>query len=327
MTIITFRSSQIMIFCLHRRLFPFATAVALALGLGPISTLEAAPQDHPREQHQHGQDARSHHAGHGGTVAETDHHRFEVVFAADGLQVYPMGKDLAPGTVAGLRGRAYFLLPGAKQYTAPYELQPVATTEGGPVDALALDADLSGLPAEETRVTIQVWKLPNPAEKTAQFTLHFAPGAPAEQVVVAATKDDQFGVSTQATCPVSGQDLNAMGGPIRVTRGEEDRLYLCCRGCLPKVEAAPDRYFGSVISARKATQADREAVASQGACPIADADLDAMGGPIKVSRGEKSVFVCCPACIPAVKENVATYLGATPDEAGDAPGHAHGPQG
>jgi hypothetical protein len=145
-------------------------------------------------------------------------------------------------------------------------------------------------------------------------------------VAVAATKDDQLGISAQATCPVSGQDLNAMGGPIRVTRGEDDRLYLCCRACLPKVEAAPDHSFGSVISARKATEADREAVAAQGTCPISDADLNAMGGPIKVSRGETSVFVCCPACIPAVKENAATYLGAAPGETGDTPGHEHGPQ-
>ncbi|WP_152051861.1 hypothetical protein [Tautonia marina] len=312
-----------------RRLFPFATAATLALALGLASTLQAAPREDPHDQHQHGQDAQGHHSEHGGTVAETDHHAFEVVIGADGLQVYPMGVDLARGVVAGLKARAYFLLPGAKQYTAPYELQPVATTEGGPVNALALDADLSGLPAEGTRVTIQVWKLPNPAEKTAQFTLPFALGAPAEIVAVSATEDDRLGVSAQATCPVSGQDLNAMGGPIRVTRGEDDRLYLCCRGCLPKVEAAPDRRFGSVISARKATEADRETVAAQGTCPISAADLNAMGGPIKVSRGEKSVFVCCPACIPAVKEKSETYLGAASGETGDEQGHDHddGPRG
>lgn len=311
------------------RLTTFATTAILALGLGPVSTHEAARQDHPHDQHQHGQDDQPRHSEHGGTVAETDHHRFEVVFGADGLQVYPTGLGPARGVVAGLKARAYFLLPGAKEYTSPYELQPVASTAGGPVDALALDADLSGLPAEGTRVTIQVWKLPNPAEMTAQFTLPFALGAPAEIVAVAATELDRLGVSAQATCPVSGQDLNAMGGPIRVTRGEDDRLYLCCRGCLPKVEAAPDRYFGSVISARKATEADRETVAAQGTCPISAADLNAMGGPIKVSRGEKSVFVCCPACIPAVKEKSETYLGVASGEAGDEQGHDHddGPRG
>lgn len=315
-------------FRLIRRPGPLAAAAGLALGLAVAGTSLAEPQDHDHGHHDLGRSPRPEH---GGTVAETDRHRFEVVFKADGLILYPRGNGLRPGAVSGLKGRAYFLLPGASEYSDPYELRPVSTAEGGPADALGLDANLGGLPAEGTRVTIQVWKLPDPAEKTAQFTLPFAIGSPAKVVAVAATAEDRLGISAQETCPVSGQDLGAMGGPLRVTRGEEDRLYLCCRGCLPKVEAAPERSFNSVLSAREATGDDREAVTSQGTCPISDADLDAMGGPIEVSRGGRSVFVCCPACIPAVKEDAATYFGTPPGEAGNAQGHDrehdHGPRG
>ncbi|RUL84685.1 hypothetical protein [Tautonia sociabilis] len=299
------------------RFVAVVASAALSLALRPSPALAGLPENGVAPQH-------------GGTLAQTERHRFEVVFEPGGLRVYPVGDDLAPGAVAGLKGRAYVLLPGASQYSAPIELRPVATAPEGPPDALAAEADLAALPAEGTRVTLQVWKLPDPAETTAQFTLPLVIASPAPIIAVEATEEDRLAVFAQETCPVSGADLKAMGGPIRVTRGDSDRLYLCCRGCLPKVEEAPDRSFSAVLTASGATKADVEAVAAQGTCPISGESLDSMGGPIKLARAGRSVFVCCAGCIPAVKADVDTYLGADPGKAPEPvehDEHDHGPNG
>jgi hypothetical protein len=278
------------------------TAVVLSVGLTDRSW---ARQEHAG--HDHGEHAHSS-PEHGGTITETDHYRFEVVLKRDGLRVYPHGEGLSPTDVAALKGRAYFLMPGAKAYSDPYPLRPLAPAAGQPADALGVDVDLSGVPTEGAKVTFQVWGLPEQAEPKAEFTVPFALSEPVEIRVAKATAADAIGVAAQGICPISGDDLTAMGGPIRVSRGEES-LFLCCQGCLDPIKAEPDRYFASVISAAKATESDKEAVAAQGTCPISSQDLNAMGGPIKISRAGKSVFVCCPACIGAVKENADEHLG------------------
>jgi hypothetical protein len=291
----------------NRIILAVAASAALAIGLGPV----AASAQHDGQGHEDQAHDDGHHTTRGGTVVETEYYRFEVIFEEGGLRVVPRGWSLKPGSVDRLKARAYFLMPGAKAYTDPYPLQPVATTPGQPAKALGTDLDLSGVPAEGTRVTFQVWGLPDPAEPKAEFTVPFCIGESAVIRTVKATEADKLGVAAQATCPITGDDLNAMGGPIKVVRGDES-LFICCQGCLAKVEAEPDRYFGSVISAAKATESDAEAVAAQGTCPISSQDLNAMGGPIKISRAGKSVFICCPACIDAVKADAAKYLGAAP---------------
>ena len=115
----------------------------------------------------------SHHAHyengtHGGVTASAQGHQFEVVFEPDGLRVYPL--DLP---ASGLKGRAYFLMPGAKGYSAPYTLQAMAPAPGLPADALGVNADLSRVPTSGTKVTIQVWPLPEDPKAHAQFSLPF----------------------------------------------------------------------------------------------------------------------------------------------------------
>ena len=56
----------------------------------------------------------------------------------------------------------------------------------------------------------------------------------------------------QKTCPVMGDALGSMGEPIPVTiKGE--MIYVCCRGCVRRVQADPDKYLAIV----KAEQAVR----------------------------------------------------------------------
>ena len=175
-------------------------------------------------------------------MASTARHHFEVVFKADGIRVTPHGERLQAHEIAGLKARVFFLMPGAKTFSDPYNLQPVpsrTTGQEASADCLGLDMDLTGVPAEGTRVTFQVWGLSDPAEPKAEFTVPFAISQPAEIVTAKATEADKLGVAAQATCPIGGDDLNAMGGPIKVSRGDES-LFVCCQGCLDPIKAEPD---------------------------------------------------------------------------------------
>jgi len=72
-----------------------------------------------------------------------------------------------------------------------------------------------------------------------------------EPLPVKATPVDAVAVQRQRVCPVMKGPLNAMGGPWRVTvKGQS--VYVCCKGCVPKVQADPDQYIRRVATARSA---------------------------------------------------------------------------
>jgi hypothetical protein len=53
----------------------------------------------------------------------------------------------------------------------------------------------------------------------------------------------------QIACPVTGEPLGTMGTPIPVTvKGQT--IYVCCKGCVAKVQANPDFYLQKVQAER-----------------------------------------------------------------------------
>ena len=54
----------------------------------------------------------------------------------------------------------------------------------------------------------------------------------------------------QKTCPVTGEELGAMGQPIAVTVNGET-VYVCCRGCAAKAQANPDKTLAAVAADRE----------------------------------------------------------------------------
>lgn len=53
----------------------------------------------------------------------------------------------------------------------------------------------------------------------------------------------------QKTCPVTGDTLGSMGEPIPVSvKGET--VYVCCKGCVRRVQADPDKYLAVVRAER-----------------------------------------------------------------------------
>lgn len=53
----------------------------------------------------------------------------------------------------------------------------------------------------------------------------------------------------QRTCPVMGDVLGEMGDPIPVSvKGQT--VFVCCRGCVAKVQRDPDKYLAAVAAER-----------------------------------------------------------------------------
>ena len=93
--------------------------------------------------------------------------------------------------------------------------------------------------------------------------------------------------AAQKICPVTGADLNAMGGPYRAKSGDRT-IFLCCKSCLGK-PIKPDAW----------QQVQKNLAAAQGLCPVMKNPLPA--NPASVVVEGRTVFVCCKPCIEKVK--------------------------
>jgi uncharacterized protein YbaR (Trm112 family) len=269
-----------------------------------------------QESHEYGK------AMHGGTVAKTKHHQFEVVLRKDGLNVYPMGQKNEPIDASRLNGTVTFALPGvSKPFT--YRLRAAAPNANRTPDSLGLVVDLTKVPTTGSKATFQIAGLPDPTEPTVTFTVPFAQAEAGAITFTKATRADQKAIATQKVCKVSGEDLGAMGTPIKATRGDRP-TFLCCPACKEKLQADPDKYLVAAINTSKATKTDQRAIDAQKTCPVSGEGLGSMGTPIKVTRGDRSVFLCCPACLKKVEAEPDKFLGTTADaSAQEKHDHAH----
>jgi hypothetical protein len=76
--------------------------------------------------------------------------------------------------------------------------------------------------------------------------VHLAKLAP--QPPAKANKADATAVALQRICPVSGEPLNSMGGAWKVMVQNEP-VFVCCKGCIRKVQERPALYLGKVSTA------------------------------------------------------------------------------
>lgn len=214
------------------RLTTFAGIFAIALG--------AIARAH--DGHDHGAPL------HGGKVAMTKEHHFEVVFAKDGLRVFPRSHEDQPVDASRLAGTATFYHPSSPKPWFERKLAPTAASPGRAPSSIGTAIDLSKVPATGAKVEFKVEGLPEPAETTASFTVPFAVASSGEIVVTKATKADEKAVAALKTCPVSKEDLDSMGGPLKVTRDGKS-TFICCKGCLKELRANPDKFLGARASA------------------------------------------------------------------------------
>ncbi|MFO0890942.1 MAG: hypothetical protein U0790_17585 [Isosphaeraceae bacterium] len=215
--------------------FGITLTLTLALTLGPAS-LSRAQDGH---QHKHGAPL------HGGKVAMTQEYHFEVVFAQDGLKIYPRTHEDKPLDASRLAGTATFYHPSSPKPWFERKLAPSAPGPGQARTSIGLRIDLSKVPASGAKVAFRVDGLPDPGEPTATFTVPFTLGDDGAITVAKVTKADEKAIAASKTCPVSGEELGGeMGPPIKVTRGGKT-IFLCCKNCLKKVQASPEKFFGA----------------------------------------------------------------------------------
>jgi YHS domain-containing protein len=145
-----------------------------------------------------------------------------------------------------------------------------------------------------------------------------------EIAVTSAAKADATLIAAQKTCPVMDEPLGSMGQPIKVIVGDKP-IFLCCRGCIKKIQAEPTKYLAKVYGKSrsdsvpagtdavragvfKVTADDQPFITAQKKCPVMDEPLDAMGGPFKVHAAGKAIYICCPGCAKRIAAEPEKYL-------------------
>ena len=167
----------------------------------------------------------------------------------------------------------------------------------------------------------------------------YAAGRP-QITVTTATQADAAGIAAQKVCPVMDEPLGGMGTPIKVMVGDKP-IYLCCKGCIKKIQAEPAKYLAMVYGADqsstaiasavpagteqvregifKVVAADAPFIAAQKKCPVMDEPLDAMGGPYKVNAAGKAIDICCPGCAKKIAAEPRKYLAVLKSQGVEAP--------
>lgn len=223
---------------MHKFRWQFLAVLGTALTVGVAVSHAAQSQ----RGHEHGK------ALHGGKVTMTKEYHFEVVFAKDGLKVFPRTHEDEAIDASRLTGTATFYHPNSPK---PWFVRKLTASDASPGQAaisIGTRINLSKVPATGAKVEFRVEHLPEAAEPTAKFTVPFAFASQGEIVVAKATKADEKAIAALKVCPVSKEDLDSMGGPLKVTRGDKS-IFICCKGCLKEIRANPDKFLGASAAA------------------------------------------------------------------------------
>ena len=262
-------------------------------------------------------------APHGGQISKTAFGNLEAVYQPRETRVYLYDPSMRPVGARGVQGRAVMQVRGHAQ-PFRFELKYVAPPAASPQqDYLVAVADVSRVRDGDMTVTFQLTNLPDPRQPQATFTQTFALSKIAPRVTVAAvTQADRAAIARQKVCVVSGGKLGSMGAPIKVLIGDR-AVYLCCKGCIGKIQKNPEAYLpkatapgprpnatapAAQITVATATAADQAAIARQQVCVVSSGKLGSMGVPVKVLIGDRAVFLCCKGCVAKVQKNPAAYL-------------------
>lgn len=250
---------------------------------------------------------------HGGQLAASNSLLLEVVYRPRETRVYLYDSRRRPVAARGVTcGAAMQVRGNEKVYR--YRLRNVApATAADRQDYLSLALDLSRIRDGNMKVTFELANLPDREQPQVTFTQTFAISkSPLQIAVVRLTDADRAGIARQAVCPVMGTKLGEHGTPLKVLVGSHT-LYLCCKGCLPRVQKNPEAYLPKTaavarITSAKATAADQAAIRAQVVCPVMGTKLGDHGTPLKVTIDGRALYLCCKGCLARVQRDPAKYL-------------------
>lgn len=224
--------------------FSTREAVALLIATGlvvGVTTLNAGADEshagHNHAGHDHAANAPGYH---GGQVSKTSAYCFEVVYQPKETRIYLYDHNHRHLSMRGVTGQVAVQVRGNSQlYQFP--TQYVATASPGEHDYLAVFADFSRVRDGDMSVAFTLSHLPDSQARTANFAQTFALSR-LPVIVVPLTGTDQAAIARQRVCPVMGTRLGDHGAPIKVMVGTQP-IYLCCKGCIGKLERNPMAYL------------------------------------------------------------------------------------
>jgi len=121
---------------------------------------------------------------------------------------------------------------------------------------------------------------------------------------------------TLGTCPVSGEELGAMGDPIiKEIDGREVRF--CCKMCVPKFEKDKAKYFKQID---EQMIADQMPYYPETTCVVSGEPLAEDGKDIAINMiyANRLVRLCCNMCKKEFKQDPGAYIAKLDKAAADA---------
>lgn len=235
---------------------PSAAQAQACHGGGHADHAQPSHRDSPRTHAEHGPcliggpsiDERP---PHGGQVSKDFLYFFEVVYEPNQTHVYIYGPAQEPLPSGKVRGEV-LMRPNYSDQTSrfPLKFRPPAAGSGDQ-NHLAATVDVSRVRDGDMTVAFRFESLPLRPQPKATFTQTFTLATRPQQVTVAMlTEADRDGLDRQEVCPVTKARLGSMGTPIKVLVGQQP-LYLCCRGCVSKVEERPEAYLSALRTAQR----------------------------------------------------------------------------
>ena len=269
---------------------------AALIAVASASTVKAQNYHTDHNHAMPSQTAKAQTAGpRGGSLKQAGAVQLETVVSQGGIQMFVYDQNGQPVSVDRGRGAASVRVEGnAKRYR--YDLLPDG--KGG----LTAPVNLSQIAGRQIDIDIQLVGIKSASGQT--LTLNEVATVPASELQLAAAA-----IARQKICPVSGKPLDSMGDPVAVDV-DGQRVFVCCGGCVNAVKSDPAKYAAGrpQITVATATAADADAIARQKVCPVMDEPLGGMGTPIKVTIGDKPIYLCCKGCIKKIEAEPAKYL-------------------
>jgi YHS domain-containing protein len=108
------------------------------------------------------------------------------------------------------------------------------------------------------------------------------------------------------SCPVSGEELGAMGEPIIYDHNGRE-IRFCCANCIGKFEAEPEKYISAIDAQIIAEQTPDYPMTT---CMVTGDELGGEMGPaVDYVYNNRLVRFCCRSCIKDFNEAPAAWLG------------------
>jgi YHS domain-containing protein len=106
------------------------------------------------------------------------------------------------------------------------------------------------------------------------------------------------------TCPVSGKKLGSMGEPVDYLH--DGRLVrFCCKGCIKRFQAEPEKYLEKLDAAAFAKQKKDYPLDT---CVVSGEKLGSMGEPVDYLHDGRLVRFCCKGCIKGFHKDPEKFL-------------------